>query len=402
MGRGQLPERTLLSSPIDPYIPLLEYLAVWFGIFALAVLLKADKHGVIAKPYYLMLKTGVFNGWMERLGGRFRKAWLTYFDIGAAMGIGLLIFVIYSFILNAFNLFNQSSQAGPTLLIIPLPGLTIGWQIFPYILISIAVLLIPHEVAHGLASVIDKVPLKSSGVFLGIFLPGGFVEIDEQDLSKRRARTKLRVFAAGSYTNVITWFLVFLLFTNFSTSISPLYNSNSSGVLITGLVDGGPAQINNIPTWSVLTAVNGTSVSSIDALRTQLSPLVPGHHEVLTVSGTNYTIITQPSPINSSKAVIGIYTFDYYQPRASFLPISLPYHFYNTLYWMSLILLGVALVNMLPMVPFDGDRYFDTILSRIGLKNTKNIRTAASALSLGLLLSNLILSYARYGTLFPK
>ena len=394
-----------MSSVFDPYIPLIEYLVVWFAIVALAMLLKADKYGIVAKPYYLMLKTVVFNGWIEKLGSRFRRVWLTYFDIGAAMGVGLIVFVIYSFVLNVLNLVNRSSQAGPTLLIVPLPGITISWAIFPYILISIAVLLIPHEIAHGIASVIDKVPLKSSGVFLGIFLPGGFVEIDEEDLAKRKARTKLRVFAAGSYTNIVTWFLVLLLATNFAAAIGPLYDSNSSGVLITGLVGGGAAQTSNIPPWTVLTAINGTTVSSVDTLRTQLSPLVPGQHLNLTVNGSNYLIMTQPSPTNSSRATIGIFTFNYYAPRASFIPVSGPYHFFNTLQWMLLILLGVALVNMLPMVPFDGDRYFDTLLGILGLKNlktAKRVRTATSLVSLGLLLSNLILSYVLFGTIFPK
>ncbi len=392
-----------MTSLLDPYIPLLEYLGVWALIVVVGLALKADKHGIVVKPYYLMLKTGVFNSWMERLGGRFRKAWLTYFDIGAAMGIGLLIFVIYSFILNAVNLFNHASSAGPALLIIPLPGLTISWEIFPYIILSIAVLLIPHEVAHGIASAIDKVRLKSSGVFLAVFLPGGFVEIDEEDLSKRKARTKLRVFAAGSYTNVVTWLVVFLLITNFAVSISPLYNPNSSGVLITGVVSGGGAQAGNVPSGSILTQINGTLVPSVDNLRNYLATLAPGHHLVLTMlNGQSYTIVTQPASGNATRATIGIFTFNYYQPRASFLPVSLPFQFYNTLQWMSLILLGVALVNMLPMFPFDGDRYFDTILSRLGLKNTKNARTIASSVSLILLGSNLVLSYALFGTIFPK
>jgi membrane-associated protease RseP (regulator of RpoE activity) len=397
--------RSLLSSLLDPYIPLLEYLAVWVAIFALGVLLKVDKHGIIVKPYYLMLRTGVFNSWMQKLGGRFRRAWLTYFDIGAAMGLGLLAFIIFSLVLNALNLFHRSSQAGPTLLIIPVPGVTISWEIFPYILISIAALLIPHEVAHGIASVIDKVPIKSSGVFLAIFLPGGFVEIDEEDLSKRKARTKLRVFAAGSFTNVVSWFLVVLLITNFAIAISPLYESNSSGVLITGLVSGGAAQANNIPQWSVLTHVNATAVLSMNALRSYLAPLAPGHHLVLTINnGQTYTIVTQPAPDNASRATIGIFTFNYYAPRASFLPVALPFQFYNTLTWMSLILLGVALVNMLPMFPFDGDRYFDTILAGLGLPNVprKYVRAAASLVALSLLGLNLILSYAQFGTIFPK
>jgi membrane-associated protease RseP (regulator of RpoE activity) len=395
--------RKILSTFLDPYTPLLEYLGVWVLIVLLAVLLKADKHGIIAKPYYLMLKTEAFNGWMEKLGRRFRKGWMTYYDIGAAMGIGLLIFVIFSFILNAYNLVNHPSMAGPALLIIPLPGVTISWTIFPYILISIAVLLIPHEVGHGLAAVIDKVPIKSSGVFLAVFLPGGFVEIDEENLSKRKARTKLRVFAAGSFTNVVTFFIVALLITNFAFTISPLYNSKSSGVLITDLVNGGAAQTSNVPKWSVITQINGSSIQSPTDLQNYLTPLTPGHHLILTMnSGQTYNILTQPSLTNSSRATVGIYPFYYYQPKASFAPVALPYYYSNLLSWMSLILLGVALVNMLPMFPFDGDRYFDTILSILGMKNTKNARTIASTISLLLLGSNLILSYALYGTIFPK
>src|SRR5207244_12271935 len=106
-----------MSSLLDLYIPLLEYLGVWFVIVGIGLLVKADKYGVIVKPYYLMLRTSVFNSWMQKLGGKFRRAWLTYFDIGAAMGLGLLAFIIFSLVLNALNLFNRSSQAGPTLLI---------------------------------------------------------------------------------------------------------------------------------------------------------------------------------------------------------------------------------------------------------------------------------------------
>src|SRR5207247_6889863 len=230
------------------------------------------------KPYYLMLKTVAFNKVLERIGGRFRRAWTIYFDIGAVLGVGFIVFILYAIIRNAIALFYRSSQAGPTILIVPVPGLTLGWDIFPYILFAIAVLLIPHEAAHGIASVLDKVQIKSSGVFLAIFLPGGFVEIDEEDLSKRKARTKLRVFAGGSFTNVVSWFLVILLITNFALVISPLYNSQSSGVLITGLVNGGAAQNNNIQSWSVLVAVNGTTVTDVNSLRNILSPLTPGHH----------------------------------------------------------------------------------------------------------------------------
>ena len=342
-----------------------------------------------------MLKTIAFNSWMQRIGGRSRRFWLTYFDIGAAMGIGLLIFVIYSFIRNILNLLYHPSQGGQTLLIIPLPGLTISWDIFPYILISIAALLIPHEVAHGIASVIDHVPIKSSGVFLAIFLPGGFVEIDEEDLAKRKARTKLRVFAAGSSTNVVSWFLVFI-------ALIALFQPAPSGVLVTGLTSGGASE-GIIPQWSVITHLNNNNITQTQDLSLALTKITPGTTVTVgTNNGNSYQITTKSSPLNSSRAALGVSVADYHALRGGLLPLSSAFQLLLALNWMSLILLGVALVNMLPLFPFDGDRYFDTVLRVFGLQNTRVLRILASTISLALLLSNLVLSYVLFGTIFPK
>lgn len=381
---------------MDPFIPLLLYLGVWAVIVILGFLLKAEKHGVLLKPYYFMLKTVAFNRIMERIGGRFRRAWLTFFDIGAAMGLGLLVFAIFTFARNAFSLLNKTSQGGATVLIIPLPGLTISWDIFPYILIAIALLLIPHEAAHGVASVLDKVPIKSSGVFMAIFLPGGFVEIDEEDLAKRKARTKLRVFSAGSFTNVVTWTIVLLLFT-------AAYQQTPSGVLVTGLVDRGAAQQQGLPQWSVITQLNTTHVSSTLDLSRYLSQRSPGDQVMVHLSSGQVIPLTThaDTPTNKSRAVIGIMPFDYFPLRLPLIPNQPSFYLFNIFRWNGIILLGVGVVNMLPLFPFDGDRYFDTILGRIGVKNTKRVRTIASLVSLSLLLSNLILSFARFGTVFP-
>src|SRR5438128_4914546 len=250
-----------------------------------------------------MLKAVVFNSWIEKRGSRFRRGWLAFFDIGAAMGIGLLVFVIYSFINNAVGLFRHSSSAGPTLLIIPLPGLTIGWDIFPYILLAIAVLLIPHEMAHGIASVLDKVPIKSSGVFMAVFLPGGFVEIDEENLAKRKARTKLRVFAAGSFTNVATWGLVLLL-------LVALYQPAPAGVLVTGFTNGSPAQASNMPQWSIITQVNNNATPDAQHLGLYLSTLRPNSTVTVHLSNPSHTLKFAPgnSETNSSREILGVIT----------------------------------------------------------------------------------------------
>ena len=389
-------ERILLSSLFDPYIPLLEYLAIWFVIIGIAMLLKADKHGVIAKPYYLMLKTSAFNKILERIGGRFRKAWTIYFDIGAVLGVAFIVFILYAIAKNAIGLLYRSSQAGPTLLIVPLPGVTLGWDIFPYILFAIAVLLIPHEAAHGIASVLDKVPIKSSGVFMAIFLPGGFVEIDEEDLAKRKALTKLRVFAAGSFTNATTFALVFLLF-------FALFQPSPAGVLVTGFTPGSPAAAAHIPQWSVITGLNGTIVTQLQDVATYMYRINPGSLvQVRLNDGHVFNVTTGRSDTNSSRAILGVYNQNYVPLRYNFLSFQSQYQlYYGVFRWLVIILPNVALINMLPMVPFDGDRYFDTLLGVLGVRQTRPFRTIASVVSLGLLASNLILSLILFGTVFP-
>jgi hypothetical protein len=205
---------------------------------------------------------------------------------------------------------------------------------------------------------------------------------------------------------VVGWFLVLLLILNFTLVISPLYEPNSSGVVITQLVGGGAAEGAHIQPWSVLTYINGTHrMASVSDLQTFLAPLKPRDNLTLTMNnGQTYAITTRPAPDNASRATVGVYPYNYYAPRLNFLPIRLPYDLANTFRWMNVILIGVGLVNMLPMVPFDGDRYFDTILASLGLGNVrrKYVRTAASVIALSLLSLNLVLSFVQYGTIFLK
>ncbi|TMI67760.1 PDZ domain-containing protein [Candidatus Bathyarchaeota archaeon] len=382
-----------MASIIETLIPLGIYLAIWAAIFLIGMLIKADRFGVILKPYYFMLKTAAFNSWMERLGTKWRRGWLVFFDVGAAIGIGLSALALYAFIRGLIALFIRSPQATPTALIIPLPGLTISWEIFPYIILAIAVLLIPHEVAHGIASVLDRVPIKSSGVFVAVFLPGGFVEIDEEDLAKKPNRTKLRVFAAGSFTNVVSWFLVFLI-------ASSIFLPSPSGVLVTSLVDGGGAQQAGVPQWSVITAVNGNPVSSVTDLSGIMSRVSPGQTvDVRLSNGLDRVVVTKMDTLNQSRAILGIITANYFASRLPVSPIT-GFQMFSAFNWMILILFNVAIVNMLPLFPFDGDRYFTTILNMLGVKNTKWPRIIASVISLGLLLMSLVLSFLLFGTIF--
>ncbi len=72
-------------------------------------------------------------------------------------------------------------------------------------------------------------------------LMGGFVEPDEEKLNQAKNVTKLRVFAAGSYTNAVLGVLCIFLLFNFSATIAPFYTVVSSGVAIGSVPANLPA-----------------------------------------------------------------------------------------------------------------------------------------------------------------
>src|SRR6267378_5392014 len=101
-------------------------------------------------------------------------------------------------------------------------------------------------------------------------------------------------------------------------------------------------------------------------------------------------VVTKSDTLNQSRAIIGVITANYFPSRIPLSPIT-GFQVFSAFNWMILILFNVAIVNMLPSFPFDGDRYFATILNMLGVKNTKWPRIAASVMSLGLLLMSLVL-----------
>ncbi len=112
----------------------------------------------------------------------------------------------------------------------------------------------------------------------------------------------MRVFAAGSFTNVTTFGLVLLL--SFA-----LFQSSSAGVLITGFTSGSPAAAAHLPQWSVITGLNGTSVTEFQDVSTFMSKVDPGSLvQVRLNDGQLFNITTGKSDTNSSRAILGIYS----------------------------------------------------------------------------------------------
>lgn len=311
-----------------------------------------------------------------------------------------MVYAIYLLGSNLFNLFFRVEAATSIQPVIPVPGLTISWESFPYIVIAISLVLATHELAHGIATRVDNVPLKSAGVFVAVVLFGGFVEPDEEGLEKAPNQTKMRVYAAGSFTNAAIGLVVLLLFANFAATIAPFYTTNNAGVEVQGLIPGYPAQKAGLRPGDVITGVNGAPVHGVTDLQQAMSGVSPGTGVTISTPRGDFLVTTDADPKNSSRAILGVTPIRdliTYSGRLPLLPENLPYHLLRVEFWVSIVFVSVAIINMLPLYMFDGDRFLDCLLKALGIARTKEIRIVASSASLAILGLNFALSILRFG-----
>lgn len=133
-----------------------------------------------------------------------------------------------------------------------------------------------------------------------------------------------------------------------------------------------------------------------------MNKVTPGQVVVIGTQRGEFAVRTQADPSNSTHSLIGISGLTdntVYNPKFQFMPRSLPTILLHAEFWMSVVLVSVALINMLPMYPFDGDKFLETTLNVLGLQRTKELRMIANFAAYALLLLNVGLSLIRFGFL---
>ena len=378
------------------------YLAIWVIVSVAWWGFKAERFGISGLPLYLVYRTTRFNRWIEKISNSSRSVWRTVWNLGIVTGIGSMTYIFYQLTKNLINLFYRSEQAVSVQPIVPLPGLFVTFETFPYLVLALSVVVVSHELSHGIASLVDQVPLKSTGAFFAHVLMGGFVEPDEEKLNQAKSVTKLRVFAAGSFTNAVLGILCIFLLFNFTATIGPFYDVVPSGVAIGSVPDNLPAQWSGLQAGDIITNINQTGISAIADLRQYMSRVTPGQEIVIGTQRGDFLVRTAVDQNNSSHAIIGISGLTdhiVYEPKLPFLSSDFPPMLLRAEFWLSIVLISVALINMLPMYPFDGDKFLETALNVLKIRNTKGIRTAANATAYTILLLNIGLSLVRFGFL---
>jgi membrane-associated protease RseP (regulator of RpoE activity) len=418
---------------IDPY--LLSVLA-FFSI--LAVLIYRDRKKIDFEYFVMMRRTKRFRDLLDKIARISPSFWKIIGTIAIIICFIAMVFGTYNIIYNAYLIYTGVKVPAPALAI-PIPAqqtiIAPGFIGIPFWfwIIVVATILIPHETFHGIIGRAEKIKLKNVGLVLVLLqfisipvaiiyfiytqtfdlvlfltavlfsLVGAFVEPDEKQLNKSKLMTKLRIFSAGSFINIIMGLAIIFLVQ------SLIWAPNVSGILITGVNETSPAyevglrpgmileRINNIETnmrfdeYSLLilfipgsNTENITNFMSHLILYNSLKEYEPGDVVELRVSGAIYQLELGEHPEEEGHPYIGIYAKLNTKDNSLFSVL------FPLLGMIALLNIFVGLFNILPIYPFDGGQIIKALAEKFVKKYSNQITIAITVFMLSFLVYSFI------------
>jgi len=271
---------------MDSLTTLTLFIAAWFVVYGVLKLTKIDRPDLEIQPLYILFKSTRLNNLISCLAALNPKFWRVIGNIGVVSSIGQASFATWLLTNNLLRFIFKPEQATPVQPLIP--GVTISISSLPWFMLAAGVVILTHELSHGIQCVLEGVKVKSSAIMLAVITFGGAVEPDEEELTKSSIMSRMRIFAAGSIVNLITGLLIIIIMTSFrglmpdflGLFLSWLYfisiNLAMMNMLPIGPLDGGQMwrtftdtlprgkQIQTIATYAFIVLILGNIVFSLN------------------------------------------------------------------------------------------------------------------------------------------
>ncbi len=366
---------------------------IWIIVFIVGRLFPGlRKWGITIGPFYVMFRVRRFVSFLDWMASRNRLAWLVFLEASIPLGIGQMLFAYYWLSRNLIGLIIPRGGGAPVYPLIP--GITIGPSALKYFIPAILVILVTHECAHGVAARLGHIRIRSMGVIVAFLMLGAFVEPDEEELERAPLRVKLRVLSAGSAANLLVGLMLLLL-------TGALFIQTPSGIVVVGTLEGYPAH-GKIAPFSVIIELNSTKVNSVAELAEFMKNSTPGSRIIVRLidpTGAPRVVILKlaPRPDDSTKGFMGIRIADYNPPRIP-MPPRVSLELMWLLMWTHMLCLSAAILNMLPIYPFDGGRIMFMLTDEYIKNRTVNmgIKSLLTVSSAALLIVNMILTLIKF------
>jgi membrane-associated protease RseP (regulator of RpoE activity) len=386
----------------------------------------------------LTVRTQLFNRVFDRLGSlRTSKliSWVALVIVPIVAGIGLYLISYNLFTLlwtPAAREIQREVGLGAYLL---LPGINPFLPII-YGWIAIVGAIAVHEGAHGIIARNRGLRVKSSGLLFFLIIPiGAFVDVDEKQLGKAKAKNSLRVLAAGVGGNIAVAAACLLGVLIIVSGLTPIIN----GVYISEVTEGMPAEMAGLMPEDVFISLDNVAIGNLEELNASLKTKSPGDVvQVVVARGEKwqerFSTSVNLTESEDGRTVMGVIvgdlmteerltlyktlspeTFPLYLFPPALAPGLVPFSdslipFYtsglgaqwhvwaNVLFWLWFVNVNVAVFNALPIYPLDGGRMFDIFLKstlgrRIGDKNVSRITIAVTVALVWVLLMIVLIPF---------
>ena len=380
-------------------------LIAWVVILAIAKSLKLEKHGFTIKAYSLTYKNTQVQSMLSKMLTRTKRGIRVFADVSVIAGFLMMGFAFWFLLSNISNFFVEPTEFAELTILIPGVTLTSASAIL-YFLLSIPIVLVIHEGAHGIVATLEKIKIKTGGFAIFIALFAGFVEPDEKEFDDARKISKLRVIGAGATSNVIFAFaLGAILLTNpLFALILPepfleWFYDAPDGVGIISIIEGSGAEKAGLQKNDVITGIDGIPI--ITPVDFQKADLKPGDIVTVTVQRDGQLlqlpVEIMPSPDDPDKGLVGIMRDSaFYKPVYNFIEWDPQVSMF--LLWLWMISFFIGIINMLPLPILDGGKFLYTIIEKNASERKINvIMWSVYAFTLIVFALNIALSYVKSG-----
>ena len=385
----------------------------WVVIIVVAKALKLEKYGFELKAYSLVYKNKSVNDVLIKVLGRTKRGIKVFANLSVVAGFLMMGFAFYFLLNNVSNYFVAPD--GFSELTVLIPGVTLtSAPAITYFLLSIPIVLVMHEGAHGIVAALEKIKIKTGGFAIFIALFAGFVEPDEEDFEKAKKISKLRVIGAGATSNVLFAIVLgAIMLTNpifgmvlesiplFGEVILNTFYELSQGVLILSIMENSGAEQAGLLANDIITTINDVQIYGPADFPT----LNPGEMASVTVlrdgQVLEFGLEVMSSPDDPERGLIGIMRDNSipYTPVMNFIDwTSVDFNISMFLLWLWMISFFIGIINMLPLPILDGGKFLHIIIDkRFSDKAVNGIMWGIYGFTLALFVLNIALSYIKSG-----
>jgi len=346
-------------------------LIAWVVILIIAKSLKLEKHGFKITAYSLTYKNTQVQSALSKMLTRTKRGIRVFADVSVVAGFLMMGFAFWFLLNNLMNFFVEPTEFSELTVLIPGVTLT-SVSAIAYFLLSIPIVLVVHEGAHGIVASLEKIKIKTGGFAIFIALFAGFVEPDEKEFDNAKKISRLRVIGAGATANVLFAFVLgAILLTNpLFALILPepfleWFYDEPDGVLILSIIEGSGAEKAGLQKNDVITGIEGVPI--ITPLDFQKVDLKPGETVTVTVNRDGqqleFPVEIMSSPDDPDKGLVGIMRDNaFYKPIYNFIEWDPQVSMF--LLWLWMISFFIGIINMLPLPILDGGKFIYTIIEK--------------------------------------